>query len=180
MTIRTKPRRSLRENALPVIPPLFDGMMARAGRVEGHPLRRDDLHAMRIAGKPLRYAMEIFETSFGKEYAACFEEVKGLIELLGDIHDADVAADRLKEFLREMCLYNRRVRGRADRMSTGGLRELVRAVREKRARDFTRLCETMKRWREEGFQMRLLAAIGAATAAALPLTPCASPVVATG
>lgn len=60
------------------------------------PDRVFELHEMRIAAKRLRYTMEIFQevytayTDSGKEFAATLEEVKGLQDHLGEIHDADV------------------------------------------------------------------------------------------
>src|SRR5207247_2344062 len=59
-----------------------------------------ELHQVRIAGKRLRYAMEIFADCFpppfrGKLYPA----VEAMQEILGDANDSHVASERLKEIV---------------------------------------------------------------------------------
>jgi len=50
----------------------------------------DELHAMRISAKRLRYTLELFRTVFGKRGERQIDRVKELQEGLGIIHDHDV------------------------------------------------------------------------------------------
>jgi CHAD domain-containing protein len=63
------------------------------------------LHALRITGKRLRYALEFFREvleppSEGK-IGEAIEMVVALQDHLGQLHDADVTLTRLHEFLKE-------------------------------------------------------------------------------
>ena len=55
----------------------------------------EHLHDMRIAAKRLRYILEISESCFGSYAAAAAKRAKDVQDLLGEIHDADVALPRL-------------------------------------------------------------------------------------
>jgi CHAD domain-containing protein len=62
---------------------------------------RDELHAMRIAAKRLRYTMEIFAPLYPGELKAPLKTVKTLQEQLGDLHDGDVWLQALPALLEE-------------------------------------------------------------------------------
>jgi CHAD domain-containing protein len=64
------------------------------------PANVTELHDMRIACKRLRYLLEIFGCAFGGDLEPFLEEVKGLQDLLGEIHDCDVQVPMLEEHLR--------------------------------------------------------------------------------
>jgi hypothetical protein len=49
----------------------------------------EDLHDMRIAAKRLRYLLELSEPVFGRAAKKAAKVVKGLQDLLGEIHDCD-------------------------------------------------------------------------------------------
>lgn len=55
-----------------------------------------ELHDMRIAAKRLRYCFEFYGPCFGKELRPALERFKKLQDFLGEIHDCDVWADKLK------------------------------------------------------------------------------------
>lgn len=57
------------------------------------------LHAMRIAAKRLRYALEIFADDLGPDTVAPLATVKEFQETVGDIHDADVRVGLLRDYL---------------------------------------------------------------------------------
>jgi CHAD domain-containing protein len=57
------------------------------------------LHAMRIAVKRLRYALEAFREVLGPEAAGLIARTVTLQDALGALHDADVAASMAREFL---------------------------------------------------------------------------------
>jgi CHAD domain-containing protein len=61
------------------------------------PLER--LHQLRIAAKGLRYTLEYFREVLGPEAESLIKEVKGLQDHLGDLQDAVVASNLLRDFL---------------------------------------------------------------------------------
>jgi CHAD domain-containing protein len=63
------------------------------------PANIDDLHAMRIAGKKLRYTMECFAPLYSHELKLHIGVMKTAQELLGSIHDCDVWIIGLRRFL---------------------------------------------------------------------------------
>jgi CHAD domain-containing protein len=64
---------------------------------EGVPLER--LHQLRIAAKGLRYTLEYFEEILSPEAKDAIKEIKGLQDHLGDLQDAVVASNLLRDFL---------------------------------------------------------------------------------
>jgi CHAD domain-containing protein len=65
------------------------------------PEQIEELHAMRIAAKRLRYTLEIFAPLYEDELQAPLKAVREAQELLGDIHDCDVWAQYLPRFMEE-------------------------------------------------------------------------------
>ena len=61
------------------------------------PLTR--LHQLRIAAKYLRYTLEFFQEVLGPEAKPAIKEIKQLQDHLGDLQDAVVASNLLREFL---------------------------------------------------------------------------------
>lgn len=61
----------------------------------------EQLHALRIEFKKLRYTLEFFREVLGGEARELIEEIKVLQDHLGDLNDADVACQILREFLDE-------------------------------------------------------------------------------
>lgn len=167
MGLRWKPKlkRSVVWNAGALIPLVYDAFMKRRAGVVGHPGRRRELHRMRIDGKPLRYALETYEVCFGPGYRACFEEVKEMLELMGAIHDLDVAVDRLRGFLREMRTLNR-VSG--NKVRTGALVRLITEQAKLRDTAYREFCERIDVWNSEDFRGRLIREL-------LPVTPPVAP-----
>lgn len=53
----------------------------------------EELHALRIAAKRLRYTLELFRDVFGDRGEAVITQVKAFQEDLGEIHDHDVRLD---------------------------------------------------------------------------------------
>jgi CHAD domain-containing protein len=56
-------------------------------------------HQLRIVSKGLRYALEFFREVLGPEAETLIGEVKGLQDHLGDLQDAVVASNLLRDFL---------------------------------------------------------------------------------
>ena len=61
----------------------------------------EELHAMRIAGKHLRYTMEIFKPMYEDPIIPYIEIMKKIQDQLGEIHDCDVWIGWLPEFIEQ-------------------------------------------------------------------------------
>lgn len=72
----------------------LDRFEARAGAF-ATPDDVDGLHRLRITAKRLRYTLELFGAPLGSETAGMIEELKGLQDGLGLLHDRDVLAELL-------------------------------------------------------------------------------------
>lgn len=59
----------------------------------------EQLHALRIEFKKLRYTVEFFREVLGAESKAVISDIKTLQDHLGDLNDADVACQILSDFL---------------------------------------------------------------------------------
>ena len=151
-----KKKHSFKENAVEILPEMFDNMTKYRESVIAHPRMKLLLHRMRITGKPMRYLMEIMEPSLGREFSKCLHEIKGIIELMGDIHDSDVFVYELKEHLKEFREFNRTKENRKDRFVTSGVMKLIEKLSHKRKKDFDHLCGIIKRLENENFRNRLI------------------------
>jgi CHAD domain-containing protein len=65
------------------------------------PNNGDKLHAMRIAGKHLRYTMEIFSPLYDQALLPFIDTMKNIQDQLGEIHDCDVWVSWLPEFINQ-------------------------------------------------------------------------------
>ena len=128
------PDRRLRPNAQRILAVRIDEVYAYDGLV-ADPANVTELHDMRIACKRLRYLLEIFGIAFDADLEPFVEEVKGLQDLLGDIHDCDVQVPMLEEHLewltareaeRAQELVAAGVRRRPSRSATGSERAFKR------------------------------------------------------
>jgi CHAD domain-containing protein len=59
----------------------------------------EQFHALRIEFKKLRYTVEFFREVLGEESKAVINELKAVQDHLGDLNDAQVAAQLLRDFL---------------------------------------------------------------------------------
>jgi CHAD domain-containing protein len=151
-----KPNRSFSENARLLVPVLFDDFLSRRDRVVSHPRLKRDLHRMRIAGKTLRYAMEIFGDAFEDEFSACLEEVKQLLDVMGNVHDCDANIPRLQMQLREIRSFNRVTPSPKDRIRTTALVNLISEQQKLRTAMFADLCAVVQRWVDTNFKLRIV------------------------
>jgi hypothetical protein len=92
------PDRRLRPNARAILAVRIDEVYSYDGLV-ADPANVTELHDMRIACKRLRYLLEIFGVAFGNQLKPFTDEVAGLQDVLGDIHDCDVQIPMLEEHL---------------------------------------------------------------------------------
>jgi len=118
------------------------------------PERKEELHAMRIAAKRLRYTMELLAPLYPDELKGPLKTVKALQEQLGDIHDCDVWLELLPRFLDEerarATAYFGHARGLPRLLpGLGALEEDRRQMRETRYQEFVKAwAETAGVWQE--------------------------------
>jgi CHAD domain-containing protein len=153
---KIRPKKSFRENAVYALSAMYDHMMSYSSRVIDHPNLKAELHTMRIAGKPLRYTMEIYESSFGDVFRERLTEVKHLLELMGEIHDCDVNIPILEDHLKETVLFNKTVADHRERISTKSLRRLLSTLRTERRQKFYEVSGILKRWKQINYGKRII------------------------
>ncbi len=117
------------------------------------PLRVDELHAMRIAAKRLRYTMEVFAPAFpagppSKEFDALYDKVKSVQEQIGEIHDADVRGPLLQAFLDAHDAQRPEIRI--------GLETLIAAQHDSRAAHYRAFVAYWNKLQTQGFKRRFL------------------------
>ena len=117
------------------------------------PTRVDELHAMRIAAKRLRYTMEIFAPAFSgkylsKEFDSFYEKVKSIQEQIGEIHDADVRGPLLQTFLDQHADSRPEIRV--------GLQSLIAAQHDARAKYYREFIAYWNKLQKQGFKRRFL------------------------
>jgi len=93
-----KPRR-LRHIAPVILYQRLAAMNAFEEWMSGPDIPLARLHQLRIASKGLRYSLEFLEEVLGAEAKGLIKEMKGLQDHLGDLQDAVVASNLLRDFL---------------------------------------------------------------------------------
>lgn len=146
---------SFKENALLVLPSLFDNVKKFQEQVNNHPRNKLLLHRMRIKAKPLRYTMELYLKAFSDEFRQCYEEIKSFVEKTGDIHDADVISEYVASYLKELRIYNDTQKGKKEKISTKSLREYLQILKDKRNNAFKDVSAILTKWEQEDFKIRL-------------------------
>lgn len=71
----------------------FDALLSNASL--------DQLHALRIEFKKLRYAVEFFREVLGKQAGEVISDLKALQDHLGELNDARVATQMISRFIEE-------------------------------------------------------------------------------
>jgi len=111
------------------------------------PERMEELHAMRIASKRLRYTIEVFQPLYDETLKESLKVVKKIQTLLGDIHDCDVWVDYLPQFLEEERIRTVEYYGHArplNRLKTG----IIYLQQERQERRTELYQEFVEFWRE--------------------------------
>ena len=135
------------------------------------PSEVEALHDMRIAAKRLRYVLELTAHCFGPYAATAAQRAKELQDLLGEIHDCDVMAPRVRALAHEreetavMALRGRA--GAGDDLDPAllagleggeawrGLHALSTYLAARRTLLFERFLERWAKLEREGFRTRL-------------------------
>ena len=154
-----KPAKDLRENARLLVPVLLETFLSQKARVVGHPRLKRKLHRMRLDGKTLRYAMEVFEPACQKEFAEALEELKRLLECMGRIHDCDIHIPRLQSFLRELRPFNHAAPKSLDKIPTFAIRQLMADQRALRHTLFMEVGRILEKWESDDVRTSLLKSI---------------------
>jgi YfiH family protein len=154
-----KNKKSLKENLQHTLPLMYDDVMIYKDTVTSQPLAKDMLHQMRITGKPLRYAMETGERAFKADFKNCFNEIKIAVELMGEIHDADIMIPDIETHLKEIRLFNQTIAEFSERLSTKALRNIIEDLRAKRKAMYAELCAKLNNWEKKNFRERLIKAM---------------------
>ncbi len=166
-----KKKQPFRENIQRVLPLMYDDFISYKDRVLNRPRMKRDLHQMRITGKPMRYVMEYSLGAFGADFKQCLNEIKNIIELMGEIHDADVIIPEMNMHLKEIRHYNRTLQNRNEHLSTKGIRQFISELKVKRAVMFGDFCATIIKWLNEDFRSRLIVSMNAPTYNLALVTP---------
>src|SRR5262249_348637 len=107
----------------------------------------EHLHQVRILGKRLRYAMEIFEccygTAFTEEY---YPAITAMQDILGDANDSYVAAQRLTAILEQVKI----VRPKGWERYEPGITSLLRFHQKRLPQKRREFEQWWRRWQESG------------------------------
>jgi CHAD domain-containing protein len=133
--------------------PLLSALLAELDRTAARDLNDyGNLHQVRIAGKKLRYAMEVFADCFAAPFREeLYPAVEAMQEILGRANDSHVASQRL-EALREQIraalpdLWNR---------LKPGIDSLLRYHRQRLPEEREQFFVWWQRWQESGTEARL-------------------------
>jgi CHAD domain-containing protein len=129
--------------ALPAMQALFvEFAQAISGRVTSF----EQLHRIRILGKRLRYAMEIFADCFAPAFREkIYPEVEQMQEILGNANDSNVAAARLTE-LRDQVKASRPAEWSRLRP---GVENLLKYHRQRLPQERRRFGRWLTRWKRQ-------------------------------
>jgi CHAD domain-containing protein len=146
--------RTLIDLARPQLAGLLRELEAAAGRdLENY----DQLHQVRIAGKRLRYAMEVFADCFPQAFRdELYPAIEEMQEILGDANDSHVAAGRL-ESLRDTI--RARLPEEWSRLQAG-LEGLLRYHRARLPRERDGFRAWWQRWQQSASTVAFMALLG--------------------
>lgn len=122
--------------------------VCKRGRKLGHPPAADELHALRIHCKKLRYLLEFFTSLYDtSEIAALVAPLKRVQDALGKVNDDRVQSGDLERFALEMAERDRPPVGTL--LAIGRLQQLLAA---RAPRDRRRALESFERFRDRTAQ----------------------------
>jgi CHAD domain-containing protein len=153
---------TLRSSGREILPPIVDSFLERINPVILNEHHQEPLHALRLRGKRVRYAMEMYLPAYGSSFADCLDSIKQILGILGRIHDLDINLPVLRQHVRQVRHFNAGISNRALKMSTAGLRTLIQRSENERHELFLSLCERFSQWEDEQFRQRFIQSISAA------------------
>ena len=158
----SRKRFTLRSSGREILPPLLDSFLERINPVILNERHQEPLHALRLRGKRVRYAMEMYLPAYGLSFAECLVSVKQILGMLGRIHDLDINLPVLRQHVRQVRHFNAGISERALKIQTAGLRALILRFEHERHELFLSLCMQFSQWEEEQFRQRFIKTISAA------------------
>ncbi|MCI0640414.1 MAG: CHAD domain-containing protein [Gemmataceae bacterium] len=140
--------KTLRELALPALGQLLKELEnAAATDLEDY----GNLHQVRILGKRLRYAMEVFSSCFHKAFREThYNEVEEMQEILGLANDSYVAAKRLEGIRRRL----QATQSAQWKRYRPGVESLLLFHEQRFPAQRQRFLEWWQRWRQSGAEQR--------------------------
>ncbi|MFZ1978722.1 MAG: CHAD domain-containing protein [Bacteroidota bacterium] len=152
-------RTTLRSSGREILPPLLDSFLERVNPVILNERQQEPLHALRLRGKRVRYAMEMYIPAYGSQFADCLDSIKQILGILGRIHDLDINLPVLRQHVRQVRHFNGGMRERSLKMPTAGLRDLIQRFEKERHELFLSLCERFSQWEHEQLRQRFVQSI---------------------
>lgn len=112
----------------------------------------EELHQMRIAAKWLRYTMETFSPLYANELKPFLQAVRKIQDLLGEVHDSDVWAGFLPQFIEEERQRTFEYFGYDSPMRRiePGIRYFEQNRQAKRNETYQEFLTSWKQWQDEG------------------------------
>jgi CHAD domain-containing protein len=144
------------ESASKIIQAILDDFFSPHDSIVDHPRQTEELHRLRLSGKPLRYMMELFRIGLGNEFKQCLSEIEHVIELMGKIHDCDFFLESLRDFSGEVLVFNQLSTNGKDRLSLRPITHIAREERAVRRKKFVELSQILKQWKIQKFKLRVL------------------------
>jgi CHAD domain-containing protein len=137
--------------------PMLKGLLAELDEAAAQDLENyHHLHRVRIAGKRLRYAMEIFADCFVPEFREkIYPTVEAMQEILGDANDSHVASRRLAALRDNL----RSARPEDWKRFRPGVEGLLRFHQQRLPRERKKFLAWWKRWQESGMEQALAALV---------------------
>jgi CHAD domain-containing protein len=155
----SKNKLTLRSNGREILPPILDSFLTKINPVILNEHHQETLHALRLRGKRVRYAMEMYLPAYGSQFEDCLDSIKQILGILGRIHDLDINLPILRQYVRQVRHFNAGINDRALKISTTGLRILLQRFEKERHEKFLSLCKKFSQWEEEQFRQRFLQSI---------------------
>ena len=111
-----------------------------------------NLHQVRIAGKRLRYAMEVFADCFEERFRTeTYPAIEEMQEILGRANDSHVAAHRLRALRDQL----QRSQPDAWKRCRPGVESLIKHHCDQLPRERKRFLEWLRRWQQLGQEAQL-------------------------
>ncbi len=152
-------RATLRSSGREILPPLLDSFLEKVNPVILNERQQEPLHALRLRGKRVRYAMEMYIPAYGSQFAGFLDSIKQILGILGRIHDLDINLPVLRQHVRQVRHFNGGIKERSLKMPTAGLRDLIQRFEKERHELFLSLCERFSQWEHEQLRQRFVQSI---------------------
>jgi CHAD domain-containing protein len=130
--------------------PLLADLLAELDEAAARDLNDyQNVHQVRIAGKRLRYAMEVFADCFAERFRTeTYPAIEEMQEILGRANDSHVAGLRLGALRQHL----QKAQADAWKRSRPGVEQLIKHHREQLPKERKRFLDWWRRWRQPGLE----------------------------